>query len=286
MKKIYLYALLCLSFTQLKAQDGVVFKVKYLPNHNYQASIKVGVKLNLTIAGDSSILSKLSSMGITQPVQADAELGMGGNMKTGAMESDKSFPLNIDYKINNISVSASGKQLPIPPKVTEMDIKVTAHVGQDGKFKIDSAMGKKIVDTTEKQMKQMKQMMDLVQKQIQFPDKPMKPGDSFTQGMPMNIPISAGNNMQMNAGVTYKLVSISDGKAYFDMVPNFSMDFKMKEVSVSFSGTGTGKMVYSIKDNFPLSKEGTVNMVIKVNAGKVNVDGTAVITSNYTGTIN
>ena len=283
MKKIYLYALLCLSFTQLKAQDGVVFKVKYLPNHNYQASFTMGMKLNLTITGDPQILEKLSSQGITQPVKADLELGMGGSMKSGAVGADNTFPLNIDYKINNISVSANGKQFPIPPKITETDIKVTAHVNQDGKFKIDSAMGKKVTDTVEKHMQQ---MMDLVQKQIQFPDKPLKPGDSFTQGMPLNIPISAGNNIQMNAGMTYKLVSISDGKAYFDMVPNFSMDFKMKGVAVSFSGTGTGKMVYSIKDNFPISKEGTFNMVLKVNAGKVNVDGTAVITSNYIGTIN
>ena len=84
-------------------------------------------------------------------------------------------------------------------------------------------------------------MMSLLQKQIKFPDKPLKPGDSFTQAMPMNIPISKDNNLKMDGGVIYKLVSISDGKAYFDIVPNLSMMFTIKNTVVNLTGTGTGK---------------------------------------------
>ena len=71
MKKIYLYALLCLSFTQLKAQDGVVFKIKYLPNHNYQSAINLGVKLNLTITGDPQIIE-----GVLNTLPAEVRGGM------------------------------------------------------------------------------------------------------------------------------------------------------------------------------------------------------------------
>lgn len=70
------------------------------------------------------------------------------------------------------------------------------------------------------------------------------------------------------------------------MVPTFSMDLKIKNTTVNVTGTGTGKMVYSVKDSFPLSKEGTFNMKIKVNSPKFNVEGTAVVTSDYTCTIN
>ena len=52
------------------------------------------------------------------------------------------------------------------------------------------------------------------------------------------------------------------------------------------SGTGTGKMVYSMKDSFPLSKTANINMKIKVTTPKVNVDGTAVVVSKYDCTIN
>ena len=103
----------------------------------------------------------------------------------------------------------------------------------------------------------------------------------------MTIPIDKkGNDIKVNAGVTYKLVSISDGKAYFDLTPNFSLNFQMKDITVDMSGTGTGKMVYSIKDSFPLSKEGSLNMKIKVTSTKINVDGTAVVVSKYNSTIN
>jgi len=115
----------------------------------------------------------------------------------------------------------------------------------------------------------------------------MKPGDSFTQTMPFNMPMKgASGDIKVNASVTYKLTRISDGKAYFDMTPSFSMNFAIQKISVDMSGSGTGKMVYSIKDNFPVSKDGSFNLKLKVTSEKVNVDGTAVITSGSTTVVN
>ncbi|MDB5023106.1 MAG: hypothetical protein JWP78_861 [Mucilaginibacter sp.] len=283
MRKLGLLALLCFLLTQLKAQNGVVFKIKYLPGHNYQTSVNMSMKLNVNLNGDTAFISKLKSQGITAPVNANLAIGINGNIKTGASGADNTFPLNMDYKVVNLTVNANGKDVPIPPKATEKDIKIMGHITQDGKIKIDSAEGKKINDTTEKKIQQ---MMDMIQKQIQFPDRPLKPGDTFTQSAPTNIPISGDNNIQLNGGITYKLLSMSGGKAYFDMVPNFGMSFKIRTMGISVTGTGTGKMVYSIKDNFPLSKDGSFNMRIKVTSDQLNVDGTAVITSNYSCTIN
>ena len=283
MKKIFLIAFICLSFTQLWAQQGVVFKIRYLPNRNYQSNISVDMKVNATVTGDQQIIDKLKEQGITQPVNANLSIALNGIMKTGALASDKSIPVNMDYKINNISVTANGNQIPIPPKATEKDIRMVGHISEDWKIKLDSADGKAVADTAKQKMQQ---MMNMLQKQIQFPDKPLKPGDSFTQSLPMNIPVKEGNNIKVDAGVTYKLVSIADGKAYFDLIPNFSMNVQVGKVSVDMSGIGTGKMVYSIKDSFPLSKEGNINMKIKVTSSKINVDGTALVTSKYDCVIN
>lgn len=284
MKKTFLITFMCLGFTQLWAQKGVLFKIKYLPNHSYQSNISVEMKANATVTGDQEILDKLKDQGITQPVNADLSMALGGIMKTGAPGSDQSMPVNMDYKINNISVSANGKQVPIPPKATEKDLKMAGHISQDLKLKIDSANGKAVADTAQQKMQQ---MMNMVQKQIQFPDKPLKPGDSFTQGAPMNIPVGKdGSSAKVDVGITYKLVKIAGGKAYFDLIPNFNINLQVGKVTVVMGGTGTGTMVYSIKDSFPLSKEGTINMKIKVTSPKVNVDGTAVVTSKYDCVIN
>lgn len=283
MKKIFLIAFICLGINQLWAQKGVVFKIKYLPNRSYQSNISVDMKVNATVTGDQQILDKLKEQGITQPVDANLSLALGGIMKTGALGADQSMPVNMDYKINNIAVSANGKQVPIPPKATEKDIKMVGRISQDWKIKLDSADGKAVTDSAQQKMQQ---MMNMLQKQIQFPDKPLKPGDSFTQNFPMNIPVKEGNNIKIDAGVTYKLTRVAGGKAYFDLVPNFNMNLQVGKVSVDMGGTGTGTMVYSIKDSFPISKEGTVNMKIKVISPKINVDGTAVVSSKYDCVIN
>lgn len=283
MKKLLLPVVLCLLFTQLRAQDGVVFKIKYLPNHTYQTVISVGMKLNATLSGDQQLIDKLKSQGITQPVLANLGMAMSGTMKTGAVGADNSFPIDMDYKIDSLNVFANGKQAPIPQNITGKDFKAVGHISQGWQIQLDSVAGKKVADSAEKKMKQ---MMDIVQKQIKFPDAPLKPGDTFKQGSPMNIPINANKNIQIDAGVVYKLVSISDGKAYFDLTPNFSMDFKIKNTSISVIGTGAGKMIYSIKDNFPLSKVSNFNMKIKVTSDKLNVDGTAAITTSYNCIIN
>jgi hypothetical protein len=275
---------MCLGFTQLWAQQGVVFKIKYLPNKNYQSNISVDMKVTATVSGDQEILDKLKEQGITQPVNANVSLALGGLMKTGALGADKTMPMNLDYKINNISVSANGNQVPIPPKATEKDIKAVGHISQDWKIKLDSADGKAVADSAQKKMEQ---MMNMVQKQIQFPDKPLKPGDTFTQGGPLDLPAGKnGGDVKITFGTTYKLVKIEGDKAYFDLTPTFSMNMQMKNISVDMSGTGTGKMVYSIKDNFPISKEGNINMNIKVTSPKVNVAGTALVTSKYDCVIN
>jgi hypothetical protein len=279
MKKICLLMFICLGVTRLWAQKAVLFKIKYLPDRNYQSNIRVDMKVNATVTGDQQVLDKLKEQGITQPVNANLSIALGGIMKTGALAADKSIPVNMDYKINNIAVTANGKQIPIPPKATEKDIKLVGHISQDWRITLDSANGKAVADTARQKVQQ---MMNMLQKQIQFPDKPLKPGDSFTQRAPMNIPVGKDStSAKIDASVTYKLIKIADGKAYFDMIPNFSLNVLAGKASVNMSGTGTGTMVYSIKDDFPLSKEGNINLNIKVVTPKVNIDGTAVVTSKY-----
>src|SRR5581483_1383657 len=105
MKKICLLILLCLPFIHTMAQESTVYKIKYLPNKNYQMSMKMGMKLTGTVSGDTTVINKLKSSGITQPVNVSVDFAMSGNFKTGAVGTDGSFPLVAQYKIDNINVS-------------------------------------------------------------------------------------------------------------------------------------------------------------------------------------
>ncbi|HTI59970.1 hypothetical protein [Mucilaginibacter sp.] len=281
MKKICLLAFLSVPFIQLKAQDAVVFKLRYLPNHVYNMSVMMGMKISANVSGDQSFIDKLNSEGITQPVKANFQIGMTDKMATGPAGTDKMMPLTADFRLDSIFADIGGKQPPIPPNIAGKNIKMFGRASQENlSVLIDSVAGKKTSDSS--QMK-MRQMMGLVQKQIKFPEKALKPGDSFTQSTPMNIPITRDNSIKIDAAITYKLVSISDGKAYFDLIPNLDINLNLPKATVNITGSGSGKLVYSIKDDFPLSRDVNFKMVVKVTSEKVNVDGTAdIVMSSHT----
>ena len=286
MKKVFLIALLTLGFTQLRAQEGVVFKIKYLPGKTYKSDVNLVVKIDADVTGDPGLMDKLKSAGITSPVKIDVEMSASGLTQSGSVKADGSFPLDLSYKINKFIVSANGHQAPIPPTISEKGMKIAAHVDKDGIMEVDSASGRKADDSTKVKMKQ---MMGFFQRQIKFPDNALKPGDSFTQSSPLNIPLGkkVGGEIKINYAVTYKLISIADGKAYFDVIPNFSMDFGIgNTITANITGSGTGKLIYSIKDSFPLSNTGDFIMTFKVTSPQTKVDAKGSITSNSTAAIN
>ena len=49
MKKILYLPFLLLAF-QLQAQQNVVFKIKYLPNHTYAGAISMGMVVNVNLS--------------------------------------------------------------------------------------------------------------------------------------------------------------------------------------------------------------------------------------------
>ena len=142
MKKICIVMILCLALIQVKAQNGVVFKVKYAPNRTYQTNVKVDAKFNVDLSGNQELIDKIKSQGITQPIAANLSISMSGITKTGSLAANKSFPVNLDYKIDDISASASGKQFPIPPKITEKDFKMAGRVTNGWQIALDSANGR------------------------------------------------------------------------------------------------------------------------------------------------
>jgi hypothetical protein len=284
MKKIFLITLLCLSLVKLKAQEGIVFKMQYMPNRTYKSTIGIAVKVNAEVTGSQSVIDKLKSQGISSPVEGNLAAGITGEMKTGSMGVDNAVPMDMEYKVSNISANANGKDFPIPPMVTEKEINIKGRITRDGQLQlVDSAQGKAVSDSTKARMQH---IISMVQKEIRFPSRPLKVGDSFTDTIPIHIPGHGDSYMQANAKAVYKLVSVANGNAYFGVVPTFILNFKMHDATIDITGMGIGRLIYSIKDNFPISKETTMNIKIKVTSDKVNIDGTSTVTAHYTCTIN
>lgn len=280
MKKIIFLLLLLFAF-KAEAQKSVLFKMKYSPNRTYATVTGVTMNFDVNLSGNEEIIEKIKSEGITQPIKANIAMTMSGNTKTGSPGADNVFPMVMSYKLEQISVKIGEKEIPIPSK-SSPQVSIYGHVGQEGKFKADSLSGNKLRDTSEKKITQ---MMNAIQNKIKFPEKPMRIGDTFTQEMPISIPM-AENNGETNVKATYKLISIANGNAYFDLVQNADIQINIKGVVLKISGAGTGKLIYSIKNNFPIDYKTSLNLAIDGNVNTLIIKGTAILNADYNYTVN
>jgi len=283
MKKIILFGLMALGFGQANAQDAVLFKMQQMPNHKYTSEIGMGMDIHVNMTGNQAILDKLKAKGVTMPVAVKLNISGNMNMSTGKAAADNSFPVMVALGLQDLSIDFNGQKIE-PLKGKDIDVKVFGHNEADGTMVADSSFvnGKK--DTA----RSSSNMLSAFKKQVKFPDHPLKVGDSFTHEAPINLPSTTKlgiNATKTLVKTTYKLISIADGKAYFDVAQDLDIEMTIKGLNASITGGGTGKLVYSIKDSYPLSLDNTVNMKLKVTAGTMIVDGTADITINSKNTI-
>jgi hypothetical protein len=280
MKKITALLLLFIA-VKASAQKSVLFRMKYLPQHTYNILMTAKVNIKADLSGNQEILDKISEQGITMPAIIILNINSTGVTKTGVLAADNSFPMTTTYQVDKPNITVNGKNTPIPveqkPAVT-----IYAHVLPDGKVKGDSVTGKK-KDTSGKTASQ---MFNSLQKHIKFPNRRMHVGESFTQDLPFTMPMNMGGD-SVTSKTVYTLVSIADGKAYFDMTQTIDMKIDTKQTELTIKGNGAGKMVYSIKDNFLLTYSTTMNM--KVNGSVIStltVNGDVVLDLNLKNDIN
>jgi len=282
MKKYLFVSFFILSVSFARAQDGVIFKIKFLPSHTYLIATNVSGVLTTDLSANKDLAEKLASKGIMQPLVANVQFDNKSTATTGALSADNSFPVTmVKGGTPTINITINGKQIPIPiPKTTEF--KFYGHVGADGKLNLDSVGGKKLDDSTAAPIKK---MMNSMMGAVNFPDHPIKVGESFTQTVPFNLPM-ASKGMAMNINVIYKLTSISGDNAYFDIAQVLDMKLDLKNINLSLTGNGSGKMVYDIKNNYPSSSSSDMKMFVTVKSDKINAVATAKISTNTTYQIN
>jgi hypothetical protein len=280
MKKIFLLLLL-LFVLKAEAQQSVIFKMKYQPNHSYDAVTTLVINGNVNLSGDTNIIKKLTSQGITQPIILNLEININGNTKTGSTGTSNNFPLTMKYDVNQINITVNGKKINIPQNINQGKM-IYGHVNPDGKLKGDSIGGSKQKDTSQKNIAQ---LINSVQNKIQFPDHALKVGDTFTQDVPLNIPMG-GNNTEADVKLIYKLVKIDGGNAYFDVDQSMNMLVSVKQSAITLIGSGNGKMVYDIKNSFPADYSNNLNLKFSGKFATLTLDGTAQLNTTYKYTIN
>lgn len=280
MKKLLLLPLLLLVL-KLQAQQETIFKIKYLPNHSYVGGMSLGAVGNINVSGNDTVIKKLAAQGLTMPLVLNLNMKMNTDTKTGAATA-QGFPLTMKFNFDTLDISVNGNKVPVPMEKLGSGMTVYGHGSKDGIFMSDSVSGMGAKKDTAKS--KMDQMVNNLQKNIKFPDHPMKIGESFTQGLPLSLPMGNGN-MNLKAETVYTLTNIADGKAYFDVKPSLNMTIPIKGNNLTLTGTGSGKMVYSIKDHFATDYTTTLNLKLNGEVEKLQIDATLNFQMGYKYTI-
>ena len=280
MKKV-LYLILLLSAVKLQAQQSATFKIKYLPNHTYDGAVNLKAVCHVNLSGNDSLIAKITAKGITLPLAANLDMKMNMSTKIGGAAADQSMPATMKIGFDDIGVELNGNKLPIPLESLGQGVSVVGHFDKDGVFQSDSVGGKPANDSVSLKVKQ---MTNGFQKNIKFPDHPMKVGETFTQGLPLNLPIT-DSKLIIDAKTVYTLTSIADGFAYFDVKPSVDVSIPIKGNTITITGGGSGKMVYSLKDNFATDYSTTFTLTITGLIEKMKIDATADFEMGYKYTI-
>jgi hypothetical protein len=262
MRKLAIILPLFLAAVAVKAQQSIVFKVKYLPNHVYKMTTKTDMSMEMVMPNDAAAKSKNSAA--PKAYQQTGINTMHTTISTGAPKKDHTFPIKMQitdvagkYKMNGVETKLPTTKNPIVGQV------ITGQCDADGKLHIDQP---KTMDSKDAVKAGITNMINKMQGQIKFPGKPLSVGESFTQNTPINMP-AAGMNMDINAKTTYKLTAIKGNLAYFDTKTSMTLDANKKGTAMTGGGGGTGKMVYNIAENNFNTMDNTMDMKYSMNMG-------------------
>ncbi|TPG41624.1 hypothetical protein [Flavobacterium pectinovorum] len=223
------------------AQTGQVldFKIGYAPQTVYTQILEQSSETELHYIGSDELLEKLKNKGVANPTLAKTFSIMESVCKTGKTAKDGNFPVTIEF---NKSTNSENKII-IPDGTILYGIASTSTMP-----KLDSIISKDLDESFKSTLLSTIQSMF---SQIALPEKKMKIGESFSQETPLKIPI-AGLSMDMQITTIYKLISVTNQTANFDIDQKYVLDVAMLDgkYNINAEGGGNGKLLYDIPNHF------------------------------------
>lgn len=242
MRKLLLLSLVTVVLVSC-GQDKVTFKRYFKPDKVYKTTMTTSSETEVDFSGDQTRIQKIKDKGTKLPIIVIGASESVTTTTTGAMTTDKTFPARMVFE----KVKTSQIQNDKTKEDTSMTGLIIEGFYEDGtKLKIDTM----ISDTMDEATKSViKSTLENVQQQISFPDQPLKTGDTFEQKIPLQIPIGGQNPVKVVIVTNYKLTSIKNKKATFDIRQTVTLDISTEQNNVSATGTGTGVSEFDIANS-------------------------------------
>ncbi|HAP01431.1 MAG TPA: hypothetical protein DCQ93_05835 [Bacteroidetes bacterium] len=264
-----LHAVFCFG----QSNDVVDFKAMYLPSHSYQEVHEQNFHTEVTYIGSKEFLKRLRKKKIKNPSIAESKEIVKATFNSGAMDADSIFPITL--KFVNTS-NSSGKKV-VPDGTT---IYGKCKCGELPK--IDSVVSSLLTADFKKTMaNNIQNIFD----QINLPSKTLKTGEEFSKEAPLSIPFGS-TTLDIIITTTYKLINVSHDSAFFDIKQVFTVKSVLAGNNLTATGSGSGVMIYDIKNMFYSYYKVTYAMLMTTVADNfslsVNMSGDDIISVKIT----
>jgi len=270
MKKPGAIFILIFAFANTFAQRTTVFKMKYLPGLIYTSTQTINSLTQIDFTGDKAELDKLPVSQL--PIVLQNKSNLKYTVKTGGLNSKKNFWGIVQY------LYAINKQLINGNQTEGIDTlkgKEFAGLFVNGAFRLDSVKNVQISDTLKNVVAATINSVKII-----FPDKVLKPGDSFSQDVPMTMPVS-GKPVTVNTHIVYKLTDIKNGAAFFDVTQTADFKTHTDQGDMEISGNGEGHIFYDLQYSFFRVYQNTLNLKFTLKTDKLTMNGTSNMISVY-----
>ncbi len=216
--------------------EGLILNVQYQPEKTYNISTIRGTETVITYSGQEIAMRKLKSMNIKNPTISKVKTKTDTELVTGKRSADKSFPVSLTYKK---TMSLDGKN-----EIPEGSV-------VEGEITGDQLPTFSKVSSATLDIDQKNQLLKTVQntfEQFKFPEQQLKIGDQFSTNRPMEMAME-GSTIDIVVTTTYKLMSIKNGLAQFDLSQSYQMTPKIMDNSFTGNGSGKGKLSFDIDNS-------------------------------------
>jgi hypothetical protein len=237
MKRIIpiLLLLICFSCNKPNKPEGVILKVQFQPEKTYNITTIRGTETVITYSGKDIAMRKLKSMKIKNPTISTVRTKTEAELVTGKSSADFSFQVSLTYqKI----MSLDGKNE--IPKGTMVQGEITKNALPTFNKVISNTL------STDQRI-QLLQTVQSTFDQFKFPEQRLKIGDQFSIDRPVSMPME-GSTIEIVVTTNYKLISIKNGLAQFELSQNYQMTPILMNNSFTGSGSGKGQLSYDTEN--------------------------------------
>jgi len=265
--KLKWLVLLLLSLTTLSVRvfaddsEGFLFQGSYAPSKTYVTTVSTKSSNSFKLEGKSEDMKdKLKQ---TQfPIQIEGNQTTRMMLTTDKVDEQGNIPFVIKVVENTSSYTMGGKKVPSGPRLE--DAALTGLI--DGKTKRINILSIKGKDLPPQVEGILTKIFEDAQNQLEFPAYPMKPGDSFTQRLKLQIPVPGLQPLDFFTIVKYTLKEIEASFAVFDIKIDLELATKNSELQMSVEGGGLGTMRFDMKNGLPLYYVSSMDLRFTIDA--------------------